>query len=138
MTGLIFALFLALLLACLVMGWPVAWAMAGGVVLFAVLGLHMGAAPRALWRMAWEKGRTAGIVLRILLLIGAITGLWRASGTIAYCVYYGIRLITPNLFLLLAFFLTAVMSYALGTSFGVASTAGIIFMALARSGGVDV
>ena len=87
--------------------------------------------------MAWEKGRQSLLVLRILFLIGAITGLWRSSGTIAYCIYHGVRLITPGLFLFIAFLLTAALSYALGTSFGVASTAGVIFMALARSGGVN-
>ena len=136
-TALAFGIFLAALLAALAAGWPVAWAMAFGVAVFALLGLRLGFRPRALWRMAWEKGKQSLLVLRILLLIGAITGLWRSSGTIAYCIYYGVRIITPRLFILFAFLLTAALSYALGTSFGVASTAGVIFMALARSGGVN-
>ena len=137
MTILAFALFLSALILCLTMGWSAAWAIGAGAVLFALLGLRLGYEPRALWRMAWEKGRKSLIVLRILVLIGMITGLWRASGSIAYCVYYGTQIITPSLFVLLTFLLTALLSYALGTAFGVASTAGVIFMALARSGGVD-
>ena len=137
MTAAAFALFLGLLVLCLVAGWSVAWAITGGLAIFFLLGLLRGHSPGALWRMAWKKGRTSLIVVRILVLIGAITGLWRLSGTIAICIYYGAKLITPGFFLLVAFLLTAVMSYLLGTSFGVASTAGVIFMALARSGGVE-
>ena len=137
MTAAAFALFLAGLAACLAKGWNVAWALTGGLCLFFLLGLYRGFSPRALCAMAWRKGKTSMVVVRILLLIGAITGLWRAGGTIALCIVYGIRLIQPSLFLLVAFLLTAVLSYALGTSFGVASTAGVVMMALARSGGVN-
>lgn len=77
------------------------------------------------------------IVLRILFFIGLLTGLWRSCGTIAFFIYHGIRVITPSLFILVAFLLTVLLSYALGTSFGVASTAGVVLMALARSGGVS-
>ena len=45
--------------------------------------------------------------------------------------------IVPPLFLLITYLLSALLSYAIGTSFGVAGTLGVIFMALARSGGVD-
>ena len=47
------------------------------------------------------------------------------------------KIITPSLFLLIAFLLSCLLSYSLGTSFGVAGTVGVIFMTLARSGGVD-
>ena len=47
------------------------------------------------------------------------------------------KIITPPLFLLIAFLLSCLLSYSLGTSFGVAGTVGVIFMTLARSGGVD-
>ena len=137
MTIAAFALFLGVLVLCLVQGWSVAWAITGGLVIFFILGLLMGYKPASLWQMAWKKGKTSLIVVRILLLIGVITGLWRVSGTIAICIYYVTKVITPEFFLLEAFLLTAVMSYLLGTSFGVASTAGVIFMALARSGGIN-
>ena len=46
-------------------------------------------------------------------------------------------MITPGLFLIITFALSCLLSYALGTSFGVAGTVGVIFIALARSGGVN-
>lgn len=77
------------------------------------------------------------IVVRVLCYIGLLTGLWRSAGTISYFIYYGIRVISPSLFLLIAFLLSLVLSFAFGTSFGAASTAGVVLMALARAGGVN-
>lgn len=137
MTAAAFGLFLLLLVVCLAVGWNVVWALTGGLVLFFLLGLQQGFHPKQLCVMAWEKGRKSLVVVGILLLIGMLTGVWRAGGTIALCIVCGIRLITPWAFLLVALLLTAVLSYALGTAFGVTSTAGVVLMALARSGGVN-
>ena len=132
-----FLLFLASMLLCLIKGFSLAWALLFALVLFFALGLKRGYSAKALAAMAWSKMPKSMIVLRILFFIGLLTGLWRSCGTIAFFIYHGIRIITPQLFLLVAFLLTALLSYALGTSFGVASTAGVVLMALARSGGVS-
>lgn len=132
-----FLLFLALVAVCLAAGWSVAWALLGGFFLFWLLGRHLGFTRSQLWKMAWTKCKKSLIVVEIILLIGIITGLWRASGTIAYCIVKGVSLVTPELFLVAAFLLCAALSYVLGTSYGVCSTMGVILMALARSGGVD-
>ena len=132
-----FAAFLAAMLFCLLRGYALAWALGFALALFFALGLRRGYGAKALARMAWSKMPKTMIVLRIIFLIGILTGLWRSCGTIAFAIYYGIRAITPPLFVLLAFLLSALLSFALGTSFGVASTAGVVLMALARSGGVN-
>ena len=121
-----FALFLAAMLFCLVKGFSLAWALLFALVLFFALGLRRGYGAKALVKMAWSKMPKSMIVLRILFFIGLLTGLWRSCGTIAFFIYHGIRVITPSLFILVAFLLTVLLSYALGTSFGVASTAGVI------------
>ena len=132
-----FLLFFALVALCLATGWSVAWALLGGLLLFWVLGRKEGFTRRQLWDMAWAKCKKSLIVVRIIVLIGVITGVWRCGGTIASCIVWGVGLVTPKLFLLLAFLLCAAFSYVLGTSYGVSSTLGVILMALARSGGVD-
>ena len=139
MNGMIlcFALFLGAMVVCLITGRSFLWALGLGLVLFAVHGHKQGHSPRAMWDTAWSEGRRVLIVLRIFVFIGAITALWRASGTIVFFIYYGVQAISPKLFVLVAFLLTALISYALGTSFGVIGTAGIVLMALARSGGVS-
>ncbi len=132
-----FVLFFGMVAACLAAGWSVAWALLGGLALFWCLGLKKGFSHRQLWEMAWIKCKKSLIVVRIILLIGAITGVWRCGGVIAYCIVRGVGLVTPGLFLAAAFVLCALFSYVLGTSYGVSSTLGVILMALARSGGVS-
>ena len=129
--------FFALLLLCLFTGQNVSWALLGGLFLFWWYGKRQGYSHRQLWDMAWKELKKGLIVVVVVFLIGIITGLWRASGTIAFCIVRGMELVTPHLFLLMAFLLSAGLSYVLGTSFGVSSTMGVILMAIARSGGVD-
>lgn len=131
-----FAAFLAAILACLLSGRSIAWALGLALALFFLVSLRRGYRPGQLIAMIRGKMPAAMIVMRILFLIGILTGLWRSCGTIAFCIYHGIRMITPPLFILVAFLLTVLLSYALGTSFGVTSTAGVVLMALARTGGV--
>ncbi len=133
-----FGLFLAAMLFSVVKGISALPALLFGVVLFWLLGLRRGYTPAQMWDMMRREGAKLIPVLGVFLVIGAITGLWRCSGTITFFIYYGIRIITPKLFVLVAFLLTSLLSYALGTSFGVTGTAGIILIALARSGDVSV
>ena len=135
--GIAFALFLCAMLLCLIRGYALSWALAFALALFFAVGLRRGYKTGALAKMAWSKMPKTMIVLRIIFLIGILTGVWRSCGTIAFFIYYGVRAIPPSLFVLLSFLLTALLSYALGTSFGVTSTAGVVLIALARSGGVN-
>lgn len=131
-----FALFLGAVGVCLAEGWQLMWAIWAGIAVFAVLGLARHVPVRVMAAGAWRQGRKMCSVIDIYLLIGAITALWRSAGTIGFFIYHGLQIITPQMFLLVAFLLTSFISYALGTSFGVVGTVGVILMALARSGGV--
>lgn len=132
-----FALFLAAVVACLVTGRSLIWAILWGLCLFFALGLRRGYSARNLAAMAWKKGKNALIVVPVFLMIGMVTGLWRSSGTISFFLYHGLKGIDPNWFVLMAFLLSAGLSFALGTSYGVCGTAGVVLMTLARSGGVS-
>ncbi len=129
--------FIGAMVACLCADVSMSLALVAGFLCFWVVGLRRGYGARALMKMALRGGKDALGVVRVLALIGLITAAWRASGTIAFFIVKGVSLITPSLFILIAFALSAVLSYALGTCFGVVGTVGVIFMALARSGGVN-
>ena len=134
----LFLIFLAATVTCLVTGHSLLWALLLGLSLFFALGLKRGYSVKRLWAMAWKKGKDALIVVPVFLMIGTVTALWRASGTISFFLYYGLRGISPPLFVLVAFVLSALLSFALGTSYGVCGTAGVVLMTLARSGGVSI
>lgn len=126
-----FAVFLTGTFACMALGWSLSWGLALGLVCFTLVGLRRGLTLRALVRMAWEGARTSLVVLRILVLIGFLTALWRASGTIAFFVHTGLEWMHPGAFYLTAFLLASALSMAFGSSFGVAGTAGVILAAIA-------
>ena len=133
-----FAAFLAAVVVCLSTGRSLLWALLLGLALFFALGLHRGFGAGILAGHAWRKGRESLIVVPVFLLIGTVTALWRASGTISFFLYYGLQGISPPLFVVMSFVLTAALSFALGTSYGVTGTAGVVLITLARSGNVDV
>ena len=72
-----------------------------------------------------------------MLLIGALTASWRASGTIAYLVSYASEIISPSWSLLGTFILNAALSSLIGTSFGTAATMGVVTMSLCVGMGVS-
>ena len=120
------------------LGWSLSWGLALGLVCFTLVGLRRGLSLRALVRMAGEGARTSLVVLRSLVLIGLLTALWRASGTIAFFVHTGLEWMHPSAFYLAAFLQASALSMAFGSSFGVAGTAGVILAAIARSGGASL
>ena len=137
-----FIIFIASMIAMLITGHSMVWALLVGLLLFTVLGLKqlgmpIGKGIKELSVSSWGSIRDSLIVIEVMLIIGLITAAWRISGTITVFVFYGMKVIVPPLFLIIAYLLSLLLSYALGTSFGVAGTVGVIFMALARSGGVD-
>jgi len=137
-----FVIFIASMIFMLITGHSMVWALLIGLLLFTGLGLKQLDMPvskgiKELSSSSWGSIRDSLIVIEVMLIIGLITAAWRISGTITIFVFYGMKVIVPPLFLIIAFLLSCLLSYALGTSFGVAGTVGVIFMALARSGGVD-
>ncbi|MBQ1471913.1 Na+/H+ antiporter NhaC family protein [Eubacterium sp. AB3007] len=132
-----FLLFLAVMIAAILKGFTMTIALLVGLVGFTLVGMRRGYSLKELCRMGSVGAKDSIIVIEVMAIIGLITAVWRVSGTITIFIYYGIKFITPSLFLLIAFLLSCLLSYAIGTSFGVAGTVGVIFMALARSGGVD-
>ena len=132
-----FAAFLAAMLLSLTSGVSMIFPLLVGLAGFSVVALRRGFAPGRVARMCARGMWESSVVAVVMLLIGCLTSLWRQSGTIAYFTYHGVRLIPSEIFVLAAFVLSGVMSYALGTSFGVAATMGVILLTIARSSGVS-
>ena len=133
----VFLIFLLCMGVCLGLGVTMLLPLAIGFGLFFYLAVRQGHRPKDVLKMAAGTLPESLIVIQVMLLIGCLTGLWRSCGTIAYFVSFGVGLMPPGLFLLAAFLLSSVMSYALGTSFGVTATCGVILMAIARAGDVN-
>ncbi|WP_413160892.1 Na+/H+ antiporter NhaC family protein [Capilliphycus salinus ALCB114379] len=101
---------------------------------FAVL-VRRGFLLKDLIQMAIAGAKKSFPVFIILLLIGAVTSSWMSAGTVPSLVYYGIQIINPHYFILLAFLLTSLVSLLIGTSFGTVGTIGIALMIMAGNSG---
>jgi NhaC family Na+:H+ antiporter len=73
----------------------------------------------------------------ILLMVGALIGVWNMSGTIATVVYYGIQYINPAWFYLAVAFLTGMIGIVTGSSWTTAATLGVAFVGIAGVIGAD-
>ncbi|MFZ5969232.1 MAG: Na+/H+ antiporter NhaC family protein [Bacillota bacterium] len=105
---------------------------------FVLLACKRGYPLAQVMKMSFYGGKKALLVLRIFVLIGAITASWMASGTVPAIVYYGIQLMHPQYFILYAFLISSFVSFLLGTCFGTISTVGIALMVIAKGGDINI
>ena len=78
------------------------------------------------------------IAVLILLLIGALVGVWIHGGVIPTLIHYGLRILAPSLFLPSAFVVCMLMSLVMGTSYGTIGTVGIALVGVSVALGVNV
>lgn len=132
-----FGVFIAAMITAVITGYSMIIALLIGLAAFLAVGKYRGFTLKSMAEMSKKGVADSIVVIEVMLVIGALTSVWRASGTITIFVYYGMKIIMPPIFLIVTFVLACLLSYAIGTSFGIAGTVGVIFMALARSGGVN-
>ncbi len=75
--------------------------------------------------------------IMILLMVGALIGVWNMSGTIATMVYYGLKYIDPSWFYLAAALLTGIVGIVTGSSWTTAATLGVAFIGMANAIGAS-
>lgn len=130
-------LFLAGLGGCIFAGIEVLYALVLGLVWFTGYCLLKGYALKDVGSMLTEGMAQVANILIIFVLIGSLTALWRICGTIPFILYHAMGLINPRFFVLCTFMLCSVMSFLTGTSFGTASTMGVICMLISNAAGLD-
>ena len=130
-------LFSLSLIFCLLLKLSVVYALIIGYIIFISYGLIKGHNLIVLIKKSFEGVLTVKNILLVFILIGMITALWRASGTIAYIVYMGSKLISPSILILLTFLLCSILSVLIGTSLGTAATMGVICASIGKAMGVN-
>ncbi|WP_115865343.1 arginine/ornithine antiporter ArcD [Halorussus litoreus] len=131
-----------------------------GVVLFLGVGSgYLGLAPHAplLWSVAltglvgyywmglsWDDlfdsiadGLLMGLqAILILFTIYALIATWVSAGTIPGLMYYGLSVLTPEVFLPVTAVLAAVVAFAIGSSWTTAGTLGVAFVGIGSGLGI--
>lgn len=128
---------LMMLLVSVYMGISIIYPLIAGLILLSVYAIHRGFSAALVLRMIVSGAKRAGTVIEILLLIGILTAVWRACGTIPYIICHSLPLMDSGYFALSAFLLSCLVSFLLGSSFGTVGTIGIIIMITAAGCGIS-
>lgn len=98
------------------------------------------------WRLGYkwddiEEGAYKGIRLAlpailIIILVGMIIGSWIGGGIVATMIFYGLKLITPSLFLVTICMICAIVTLAIGSSWSTMGTIGVAGMGIGMSMGI--
>lgn len=112
----------------------------GGVVA-AIVGFFNKVSLNRMITEIWENIKSVLIPIVILLLVGALAGTWLVSGVIPAMVYYGLKVLSPEIFLPASLIIAALISIATGSSWTTSATVGIALVgigteALGISGGM--
>ena len=131
------SLFCIVLLVCIVLDISIVYALIAGFLIFIAYGLYKKIPLKELLKEALTGVKTVKNILITFVLIGSLTALWRAGGTIPFIVSYASKLITPKIFLLMTFLLNCMVSFLIGTSFGTAATMGVICATMGATMGIN-
>lgn len=97
----------------------------------------------AFYRISWKDYELAitnnitGVAsaIIILLIIGALSGTWMASGVVPTLIYYGVQIIHPSFFLTSTCIICALVSMMTGSSWTTIATIGIALMGIGKAQG---
>ena len=84
----------------------------------------------------WENWRSILVPFFILLLVGALSGTWLVSGVIPAMVYYGLQVLSPEIFLPASVVIAAIISIATGSSWTTSATVGIALIGIGNALGI--
>lgn len=73
----------------------------------------------------------------ILLFIGSLSGTWMVSGVVPSLIFYGIKIIHPEIFLFSSCIISAMVSIMTGSSWTTIATIGIALMGIGRAQGFE-
>lgn len=72
----------------------------------------------------------------ILMIIGMVIGTWILSGIVPVMIYYGLQILSPNIFLVATLLMCSIVSLATGSSWTTAGTVGIALMGVGAGLGI--
>jgi NhaC family Na+:H+ antiporter len=107
----------------------------GGLVAVAV-GFFNKTSFRTMIAEVWENWKSVFVPIMILFLVGALAGTWLVSGIIPAMVYYGLQVLSPDIFLPASVIIAAIISVATGSSWTTSATVGIALVGIGSALGI--
>lgn len=104
-----------------------------GTAIAAIVAYYHGYSWQDIEEMMYKGIRLALPAIVIIILVGLIIGAWIGGGVVATMIYYGLKLITPSLFLVTIAVICAIVSLAIGSSWSTMATVGVAGMGIGLS-----
>lgn len=136
------ALILVATVACLIiMVGVIKCNVATSLMVIGIITIFLAFATGAKWstieKNIGEAINTVYIGVFIMMLVGMLIGTWMSAGTVPVLMYYGLKWLTPDIFLVATCILCSLMSIMSGTSWGTIGTMGIALIGVAKGLGVN-
>lgn len=80
---------------------------------------------------------SVGTSIVILLLIGAVSGSWMISGVVPTMIYYGMKVIFPDIFLFASCIISALIAVMTGSSWTTIATIGVALVGIGTAQGYE-
>lgn len=109
-----------------------------GVVIAAVVTMSLGYKWGDIESMMINGISKAMQSILILAIVGMMIGVWLISGTIPTMIYYGLKLLSPKIFLVAAVLICSITSLATGTSWGTMGTMGLALIGIGNGLGMPI
>jgi NhaC family Na+:H+ antiporter len=118
----------------------------GGSHIPLILGAAVAAAVASYLGYPWKeiqeslvKGITLALgAILILMTIGILIGTWMASGIVPAMIYYGLKLMSPSIFLVTTCVICAIVSLSTGSSWSTAGTVGVALIGIGATMNIPV
>jgi NhaC family Na+:H+ antiporter len=102
----------------------------------AIVGIKFGAKWKTILDGMSKSISSITASLIILLLIGALAGTWLLSGIVPAMIYYGLQILSTEIFLFATAIITAVVSLSTGSSWSTIATIGIALLGIGQALGM--
>lgn len=107
-----------------------------GGVFAAIVGFFNKTTFETMVREIYENLKSVFVPIMILFLVGALAGTWLVSGIIPAMVYYGLKVLSPSIFLPASIVIAAIISIATGSSWTTSATVGIALVGIGTALGI--
>lgn len=109
-----------------------------GVIIAAIVAMSLGFKWDNIEKMMVDGISKAMQSILILAIVGMMVGVWLLSGTIPTMIYYGLKLLSPKIFLVAAVLICSITSLATGTSWGTMGTMGLALIGIGNGLGMPI
>ena len=119
-------------------GGPGQLALMSAAVVAGLVGVKGGATWHELEVAAAGSIARALPAIFILLMVGTLVGVWMLSGTVPFLIYWGLKIIAPEIFYAATLLICSIVAVSIGSSWTTAGTVGVALTGISSAAGLSI